>query len=95
MSVVDLLFLDFDVNGRLSSDGRGHRKTLHYARCRTDCPAGEEPDCLHILSMDRKEMSYVGQGENPVFRITKKPPSETGVKKPRYLSPFFYVFEFS
>ena len=22
-----------------------------------------------------------GQGENPVFRITKKPPSETGVKK--------------
>ncbi len=36
-----------------------------------------------------------GQGENPVFRITKKPPSETGVKKPRYLSPFFYGFEFS
>ena len=26
-----------------------------------------------------------------MFRITKKPPSETGVKKPRYLSPFFRV----
>ena len=36
-----------------------------------------------------------GQGETPVFRITKEPPSETGVKKPRYLSPFFYGFEFS
>ena len=37
-------------------------------------------------------MEVWGQGENPVFRITKKPPSETGVKKPRYLSPFFYGF---
>lgn len=40
-------------------------------------------------------MEVWGQGENPVFRITKKPPSETGVKKPRYLSSFFYGFEFS
>lgn len=47
-----------------------------------------------VLAVSRAALT-MGQGENPVFRITKKPPSETGVKKPRYLSPFFYGFEFS
>ena len=27
-----------------------------------------------------RRYGLLGQGENPVFRITKKPPSETGVK---------------